>query len=584
MSTISYAHVNGKPSVHDVVTDIRKRLMNDLSTDEILALKSGDIKTVLSQEEIQLLGEGHIYLHVNVPVELYVFYNEEHPEPFWLEPRGFEEQDYVITVDDERYLSKKRNFEAGLIGLGVNSLQEEEDHYFVVVAPQEDSTGVEISQLYPGQAGVTRVEVGAQPYVDDDDQIQSCPEELLQDTLIQVSEDWEAFGVILGNMHATRFPSTAQPDQIVLTWSGDPKTSQTIQWRTSTDVNTGKVAYQKKSDFNHFSPKQPTVVTAKTELLETLNIINDPVCHRHTVTLENLEPDTTYVYSVGDGSEDGWSELAEFTTAPERIVPFSFIYMGDVQNGLDRWGTLIHNAFRERPDAMFYIMAGDLVNRGNERWDWDDFFYNARGIFNTRTVVPVIGNHENQGGFPKLYLDLFHLATNGPVEIEPERAYSFEYSNALFVVLDSNLSPERQAHWLEKQLANSGKTWKFVIHHHPAYSSAPNRNNKGIQDLWVPLYDRYHVDMVLQGHDHAYLRTYPMKAHEVVQSTDEGTIYVVSVSGTKMYEQADHYYTDVGMTNTSTYQVLDIQIAGDRLLYRAYDIDGNLKDEITIEK
>ena len=58
--------------------------------------------------------------------------------------------------------------------------------------------------------------------------------------------------------------------------------------------------------------------------------------------------------------------------------------MGDAQNGLDRWGVLLHNAYRARPDAAFYLMAGDLVNRGAERWDWDSFFENSKGVFDRR--------------------------------------------------------------------------------------------------------------------------------------------------------------------------------------------------------
>jgi hypothetical protein len=344
------------------------------------------------------------------------------------------------------------------------------------------------------------------------------------------------------------------------------------------------VAWQRKAAFHRFQPAPLVEVSAKTMRLETPHLLNDPVVHRHTATIKGLEPGTTYVYSVGDGTPEGWSELAEFTTAPDGTAPFSFSYMGDAQNGLDRWGTLVRNAFRERPDAAFYIMAGDLVDRGNERDDWDRFFYNAATIYDRRQLVPVIGNHENQGGHPTLYLKQFHLMGNGPAEIEKERAYFYEYSNALFVVLDSNLAPADQAPWLERVLKESNATWKFVTCHHPAYSSAPNRDNKAIREHWVPLFDKYHVDLVLQGHDHAYLRTHPMKDHRPVDSAKEGTIYIVSVSGTKMYEQADREYTEFGMTNTATYQVLDIQISGDRLVYRAYDIDGELKDEFVIEK
>jgi hypothetical protein len=122
------------------------------------------------------------------------------------------------------------------------------------------------------------------------------------------------------------------------------------------------------------------------------------------------------------------------------------------------------------------------------------------------------------------------------------------------------------------------------VYHHPAYSSKPERDNPGIREQWTPLFDKYHVDMALQGHDHAYLRTYPMKDQKKVETTAEGTVYIVSVSGTKFYEQDPREYIEFGMTNVSTFQVLDIQISGNRLVYRSYDADGKLRDNLIIEK
>ena len=151
-------------------------------------------------------------------------------------------------------------------------------------------------------------------------------------------------------------------------------------------------------------------------------------------------------------------------------------------------------------------------------------------------------------------------------------------------MLDSNLKPETQTRWLERQLSNTQVRWKFVIYHHPLYASEPKREPKALRQAWGPIFDKYHVDLALQGHDHAYLRTYPMKANQRVASPSEGTVYIVSVSGTKMYKQDPRDYTEFGMTNVSTYQVLDIQISGDRLVYRAYDIDGAMRDELVIEK
>jgi 3',5'-cyclic AMP phosphodiesterase CpdA len=153
-----------------------------------------------------------------------------------------------------------------------------------------------------------------------------------------------------------------------------------------------------------------------------------------------------------------------------------------------------------------------------------------------------------------------------------------------FVILDSNLAPAPQTAWLEQKLSQSKTTWKFVVYHHPAYSSGGNRENAEVRSAWTPLFDKYHVDMVLQGHDHAYLRTYPLRAGQRVPSPQEGTVYVISVSGTRMYAQEKHDYTEFGMSNVATFQVLDIPMSGNRLVYRAFDTDGKLRDELVIEK
>ncbi|GIX06103.1 MAG: hypothetical protein KatS3mg115_0506 [Candidatus Poribacteria bacterium] len=580
------AHVGNHPSVHDTVAGIIQRVV-ELPRQARERLTPRSVwETLLTEEERHILSTEHISFRVNVPVTLYVLRDQDlKEEPFWLTGGEFEKTDWTAVVDGDDFDIWKRDYPAGWIGLGVNAIGDEEEHYLVVVVPQEPGANLEISDLYPGYLDVTEAKPGASAYVDDEDEkVERLPEALIGQRMIRTAEQLED-DANLWRIRVTNYPASREPDQIVLTWSEDPRTTQTIQWRTSTAVTRGVVQYQKKAAFLTFQPQPPQTVEAKREVLETPNIANDPVCHRFTATLRNLEPGTTYVYTVGDGTPEGTSPLMEFTTAPDEVRPFSFIYMGDAQNGLDRWGSLIHTAFRLRPDAAFYLMAGDLVNRGNDRDDWDSFFYNAGDIFAQRPLVPVIGNHECQGGHPTLYLKLFDLPDNAPETVETERVYAFRYSNALFIVLDSNLSPTAQVEWLDRTLQeHADATWKFVSYHHPAYSSHPRRDNTDLRAAWVPIFDKHHVDVVLQGHDHAYLRTYPMRNNEVVSSPSEGTIYVVSVSGTKMYDQADRYYKEVGFTNVSTYQVLDIQLSNDRLHYRAYDLNGNLRDEFEIVK
>jgi len=380
----------------------------------------------------------------------------------------------------------------------------------------------------------------------------------------------------------TQYPAGAQPDQVCLTWSGDPRTTQTIQWRTAASSNDGAIQYRRR-DTNQGNEIEKA---AECLTLDDPLITNDPTVSHFITMLDGLEPATTYTYRVGDAESGQWTSWSEFTTAPASTASFSFGYFGDVQEGFDAWGGLLRQAYERQPDAAFYVIAGDLVNRGNCRDEWDSLFHAASGVFNERPLVPAIGNHEcPNDSEPRLYLDLLALPENGPENVPAERAYSFQYGNALFVVLDTNLEPEAQSSWLEQQLADSDATWKFAVYHHPAYSAKGYRRNADIREAWGHLFDAYHVDVAFQGHDHAYLRTHPMRAGQIVGSPAEGTIYIIAVAGTKYYELKKNDYAAAGIADTSTYQVIDIETTGpDTLVYRAYDADGRLRDEMAIVK
>ena len=579
----AFGHVKDKPSVHDTVDGILQR-MKKLPVQQIVSMNRANVLALLSAEERHTLSTGHIQFTVDQPVELYLAVDPGLRAPFWLADQGFVRTGWALNSSrDGKYEIWKKTSDKKTIELGVNSVEGGGKHYLIFVKGQK-RPAVKVTAMYPGQARAVAAENGVDVYVDRSGKLEQLPAELAGATFIQTMRNRQNDGQLLSVLLTTEYPSSPMPDQVVLSWVLDPRTTQTVTWRTDTTVTDATLFYQEKRFVHSFSTKTPATVKAQTTRLVNHDIINDPVNLRHSVTVTDLKPATTYVYSVGDAAGRNATAWQEFTTAPSATEPFSFMYIGDAQNGLNRWGSLMHTAHRMRPDVSFILMAGDLVNRGAQRDDWDMLFANAVENYATKPLMPAIGNHEYQSGFPKLYLDLLTLPTNGPKTIEPERAYSFQYSNSLFVVLDSNRDFVEQKEWLEGVLKNSTATWKFVMFHHPAYSSAPNRNNTDVLSEWVPLFDTYHVDMVLQGHDHAYLRTYPMHNNKVVDSTAKGTVYVVSVSGVKMYEQGDFAYTAKGFTNTATFQILDILVTGNRLLYKSYDEEGDLVDEIQINK
>src|SRR5262249_9860156 len=190
--------------------------------------------------------------------------------------------------------------------------------------------------------------------------------------------------------------------------------------------------------------------------------------------------------------------------------------MGDPQCGLEEWGKLLAGAHRRHPNAAFLLIAGDLVDRGNERTNWDHFFLRAAGVFETLPLMPCAGNHEYLDQGPRLYRAYFDLPGNGPKQLDADLVYSFEYGNAFVAVLDSTSAvadpqvARIQAAWLARVLSQTRAEWKLVMFHHPVYASHPTRETPVLGTEWVPIFDAHQVDLVLQGHDHAYLRTYPL--------------------------------------------------------------------------
>ena len=541
----------------------------------------------LRDDERELLASGFIEFTVDRPVTVYVARSIfEDGDIFWLEDNGFTLTDLAVFAGRRKHLVWQRSFETGPVGLGINTFLQNQDPVFYIVTAKNGRGKPVISDISPAYVSLAEAQAGGLAYADDLMEINEVPESLIGQVLIQPKR-WDRNHVrLVGFFRQTKYPSGPLPDQVILTWSEDPRTTQTIQWRTDATVTVGRVAYSPKSEYDNFHRGEPREVTAASRVLKTVDVVNDPINIRHTAVLRGLKPDSIYYYSVGDGSPDGWTELAEFRTAPASPRPFAFIYMGDVQNGMDSWNSLIAEAFHSRPDARFYVFAGDLVSRGVDRDDWDDFFFNGREIFRQRQIVPVIGNHEGQGKdrHPTMFLELFDLPDDGPDGVEPERAYSLEYSNFIIAVLDSMLPGAAQSGWLDHLYASSEATWNFATFHFPLYSSNPERNYREIRESWLPVIDKHHVDMVLQGHDHVYMRTGPLKNSQRVASASEGTYYTITYAGTKSGNDPVNPLAEVLLDKVSSYQVIDVRFAPDRLVYRAYDVNGKQLDMISIEK
>ncbi|NLB53945.1 MAG: metallophosphoesterase family protein [Syntrophomonadaceae bacterium] len=357
-------------------------------------------------------------------------------------------------------------------------------------------------------------------------------------------------------------------EQIILTWSQDPATSQTITWLTPHN-GANKVQYIEAAGYSGDFAAATQVETAGSQF-------GDSSHYRFSVVLANLESDTQYFYRVG--SDEAWSEASSFKTAAD-TEDLSFLYLGDVQEGHAGWGSMVSEVYDENPQIKFALLGGDLTDSDNDFTEWEEFLGAASSVFSRIPMMPAIGNHDGE-----MFLEFFALPDNGPQGLFSSCFYSFDYGDAHFVVLDtSNVITDTVMQWLEQDLQNTTKKWKFAVFHHPPYQNFDD--NKTVDDAlrehWVPILEQNQVDMVFVGHQHVYMRTYPIYEGEVVADS-YGIVYVMGNSGSKFYSTGQGFSYIAIEDTGSNYQIIELE--DDVLTLTSRKADGDLIETYVLNK
>ena len=379
---------------------------------------------------------------------------------------------------------------------------------------------------------------------------------------------------------------TAYPERIILNVTAQPATSQAVTWRTQVAVTAPQaqiVAAKASPDLVKGAVRMPAITDTVT--------IDGQTMYYHAVLFDTLTPNTVYAYRVGDGIV--WSEWNQFRTAEADDAPFQFIYLGDPQNEIHSiCSRVFRMAYQKSPTARFWLMAGDLVNNGESDNDWEQLFDAFGWIARVTSIMPLPGNHEynemkTSGDTARhltpLWRPQFSLPANGPQGLE-ETVYYIDCQMARFIVLNGNEGLEIQAEWLKNVLIENPNRWTIVSIHQPIYSSAKDRDNAHLQKLFLPIFDNYGVDLVLQGHDHCYSRSYKLRAGQVVADDSSGTVYVVSVSGPKIYKLNLLYQSLMAKMDFGKQLFQVIAISKECLSYEAWTASGELFDKFELKK
>lgn len=380
-----------------------------------------------------------------------------------------------------------------------------------------------------------------------------------------------------GSLSATDPAGVPTIDGLHLQFGADASREVVVSWHTLQPVTAARVLLGDR----HGEFERSVGATTRTYV----DAKSGRTVYAHHAALTALEAATGYLYAAAHAGAT--PEFGTFTTAPRGRARITFTSFGDQGTPTlgKKQGSLWTNdnlgspaagdttGGVERVQPMFHLFNGDLcyANIATDRIrTWWDFWTNNSRSARNRPWMPSAGNHENEKGNGPIgyaaYQTYFEVpSASGQTDVTRGLWYSFTAGAVRVISLANDdvcyqdggnsyvhgYSNGAQKAWLEKELASARASedidWIVVCMHQVAISTANNFNGAvlGIRQEWVPLFDKYGVDLVVCGHEHHYERSHPIRGQEHNQTltpvpagtnthaidTTKGTVHMVLGGG-----------------------------------------------------
>jgi 3',5'-cyclic AMP phosphodiesterase CpdA len=390
----------------------------------------------------------------------------------------------------------------------------------------------------------------------------------------------------LSSRQSPDLAATAPVAGLHLQFGADASSEMVVSWHTLQPVQNPRVV------LGQLDGKLEQTVEAKAASYTDAK--SGQIVYAYHAKLGGLRADSAYLYgAMHDGAEP---EFATFRTSPRGRAPFTFTSFGDQgtptlgKKFVPPEGVTIRNPPYvsdnlgspaagdstlgvERLKPLFHLFNGDLcyANLAEDRVrTWWDFWDNNSRSARKRPWMPSAGNHENELGNGRIgyqaYQTYFSVPeAAGQSEVTRGLWYAFTAGSMRVIsIADDDIcyqdggnsyvrgySQGAQKAWLENELAAARNDhdvdWVVVCMHQVAISTVDmfNGADLGIREEWVPLFDRYGVDLVVCGHEHHYERSHPIRGRESnatltpvpattttdVIDTTKGTVHMVIGGG-----------------------------------------------------
>jgi len=393
-------------------------------------------------------------------------------------------------------------------------------------------------------------------------------------------------------------PAGAAPTQIRLSYMGQASSSVGVAWTTVSGTAGDTVEYGTTAG------SYTSNATGKVTAIAGYGSVSE-------VTLVGLAAGTRYYYRVGSAAA-GWSAAQAFSTGPAEhpeCGDVRFVAIGDSRaeswegdKGVSiTWGQLLLLAMQKQPALVLH--TGDIVYDGTNLKQWSNHLAATAPFSSQIPVLYALGNHDDGPGegetanFNRLLHQPRSVAALGGSGTEDY--YFFTYANAIFIALSttsfkgSNFA--EQAAWLDKVLTQNPGRWRFVYLHHPIYTEYLFINHPpdevGQNAALVPVFNKHHVDLVFQGHNHFYERWVPSncssggsKSPCPVASYDQGTTCITTGGGGAFPIFIPGGVNKVRLAASGAHHYMMLEVKNHVLTLETVDGTGKSIDTLTITK
>jgi len=373
---------------------------------------------------------------------------------------------------------------------------------------------------------------------------------------------------------ATEVPAgrSVRPAGRHLAFGADPSSQMSVAWQVPARVRGPFMRIgESPSDLSQqIAAEVRTIASLRVDAGQASPAASGPAVEQYYLhaAAARLQPGRTYYYSVGhQGNDDpqaSWT--GTFTTAPSDRRPFTFTAFGD--QGVSPRAARAHALIRAQHPA-FHLHAGDISyaeSGGNglitDSYDsrvWDSFFTQIEPAAARIPWQVAVGNHEMEAWYSADGYGAQHARFDFPghaATSTPPTYYSLRYGNVGLVSLDANdvsneipanrgYSGGAQTRWLADTLAalRGDPDVDFIVayFHHCGYCTCTSHGSEGgVREHWVPLFDQHGVDLVINGHNHIFERTDPLRggssggpapAGSTIRPASQGTTYITAGSG-----------------------------------------------------